>query len=560
MKNVFRFGLLSIIFLFLNTLSAQNWSTLGGNNAHNGQSRMPGPGSVSAPAWTVNSAHYSAWGNAVYIFGDRFVNTRIQISPVYTGQLECRRLSDGALLWENDLGGGIPYAVGFDEYAVYVHDYATDEFYALNPADGSVRWKHGEPFLMFGGNAGILFACNGDPVVFGKRLDRYTGETVWASPYLIPIAPDGGFAAYGDTYYHWEGTVFSPIRLIAFDLNSGQLKYKSAPLAGDPDQEMPLTIGPDGTIYIVRDGGQLLAFRDTGAGFDSLWASNHTPQSRLAAGPDNTLYYFRQGRFFRISAADGQVLDSTAQSYASSSPPLIAVDADGRVYATNGAFGGTGRYLCFTTDLDLIWTRSVPTNYYAGPAFGHDGTMVLVGEGTELRAYSLQDNHTPVADFQLNTTISVVEELVYFQDFSSFGPESWQWFFPGGTPGFSNEQNPSVTYAAPGVYDVTLVASNALGADTLTKACYLTVVQSSGAAAAGGKNPVRIFPNPARETVTVEAPAGSRVRVWNVAGGAAIADQAAEISLVVGNWGPGFYVVEVWDGRRVWRQKLLILR
>lgn len=559
MKIAFHAGLSLVFLLFFNNLFAQNWPTIGGNSRHDGQSRMPGPTAVNTPAWTVNSEHYTAWGNAVYLQGDRFVNTRTQISPDYVGQIECRRLSDGALLWEKDFDGGIPYAVGFDEYAVYVHDYADDAFYALDPADGAVRWQHDAPVSMFGGNAGIVFACNGDPVVFGKRLDKFTGETVWASSYLIPIGPDGGFAAHGDTYYHWEGTVVSPIRLIALDLNSGQLKYKSDPLPGDPDQEMPLTIGPDGTIYITRDGGQLLAFRDTGAGFELLWASNHAPQSRLAAGQDNMLYYFRQGRFFRI-AADGQALDSTAQSYAFTSPPLIATDADGRVYATNGAFGGPGRYLCFTPDLQLLWTRSVPTNYYAGPAFGRAGTMVLVGEGTELKAYRFQDAHAPVADFQADTAVVSAGEVVGLQDFSSFGAESWQWFFPGGTPAFSTEQNPAVTYDAPGVYDVTLVVSNALGADTLLKTCYLDVRESSPATDIATNFAVRIFPNPAREAAYVAAPEGSRLRVWSLADGRLKWEASASSRLELSAWLPGLYAVEVSRGRKVWREKLTVVR
>ncbi|PSJ71929.1 hypothetical protein C7N43_36835, partial [Sphingobacteriales bacterium UPWRP_1] len=45
----------------------------------------------------------------------------------------------------------------------------------------------------------------------------------------------------------------------------------------------------------------------------------------------------------------------------------------------------------------------------------------------------------------------------------------WQWSFPGGTPASSNLQNPVVTYPANGSYDVTLIVTNYLGVDTLTK-------------------------------------------------------------------------------------------
>jgi subtilisin-like proprotein convertase family protein len=57
---------------------------------------------------------------------------------------------------------------------------------------------------------------------------------------------------------------------------------------------------------------------------------------------------------------------------------------------------------------------------------------------------------------------------------------SWLWTFEGGTPATSTAQNPTVTYTADGSYDVTLVATNTFGVDTITKPDYISVV--SGAA------------------------------------------------------------------------------
>ena len=55
-------------------------------------------------------------------------------------------------------------------------------------------------------------------------------------------------------------------------LTTGALKYQSADLPGDGDQENDLVIGPDGTIYIARDGGALHAFTDNGTGFTQKWS------------------------------------------------------------------------------------------------------------------------------------------------------------------------------------------------------------------------------------------------------------------------------------------------
>ena len=55
---------------------------------------------------------------------------------------------------------------------------------------------------------------------------------------------------------------------------------------------------------------------------------------------------------------------------------------------------------------------------------------------------------------------------------------SYQWNFPGATPDTSTSENPSnICYHAPGNYDVTLIAINAHGRDTLIISNYVTVFQ-----------------------------------------------------------------------------------
>src|SRR5207342_1238576 len=53
---------------------------------------------------------------------------------------------------------------------------------------------------------------------------------------------------------------------------------------------------------------------------------------------------------------------------------------------------------------------------------------------------------------------------------------SWLWQFPGGDPSSSTDQNPAnVCYDIPGLYDVTLITTNANGSDSLTLHNYITV-------------------------------------------------------------------------------------
>ncbi|MBK9730041.1 MAG: PKD domain-containing protein [Chitinophagaceae bacterium] len=72
---------------------------------------------------------------------------------------------------------------------------------------------------------------------------------------------------------------------------------------------------------------------------------------------------------------------------------------------------------------------------------------------------------------------SVCEKFcIDFTDQSTNDPVSWLWNFPGGTPSSSSLQNPfQVCYQEPGVFDVTLITTNANGSDTLTLTDYVTV-------------------------------------------------------------------------------------
>lgn len=81
----------------------------------------------------------------------------------------------------------------------------------------------------------------------------------------------------------------------------------------------------------------------------------------------------------------------------------------------------------------------------------------------------------PVVDFSASTTGPIEGSSVVFTDASTNSPTAWQWLFPGGTPTGSTAQNPSVTYASDGNYNVTLYASNAGGTGSLTKTNYIQV-------------------------------------------------------------------------------------
>ncbi|MEO1259168.1 MAG: PKD domain-containing protein [Bacteroidota bacterium] len=81
----------------------------------------------------------------------------------------------------------------------------------------------------------------------------------------------------------------------------------------------------------------------------------------------------------------------------------------------------------------------------------------------------------PTAAFSAPETQGCASFVVTFDNESSANANSFEWDFPGGTPSSSNEENPTITYNDPGTYDVTLIAFNSAGSDTVTLTNYITV-------------------------------------------------------------------------------------
>jgi choice-of-anchor B domain-containing protein len=94
----------------------------------------------------------------------------------------------------------------------------------------------------------------------------------------------------------------------------------------------------------------------------------------------------------------------------------------------------------------------------------------------------------PVANMSNSTNAVCIGGQVNFTDNSSNNPTSWSWTFQGGTPATSTSQNPTISYGAPGSYDVTLIATNANGSDTIVSSALIAVATHPIAAYATSAN------------------------------------------------------------------------
>ena len=118
-----------------------------------------------------------------------------------------------------------------------------------------------------------------------------------------------------------------------------------------------------------------------------------------------------------------------------------------------------------------------------GPAGGRSNLNTI----SNLTATGTEDGHvvqscTPVADFTSVNYVVCQGSTITFK-YLSWGGDvvSRVWSFQGGTPATDTSAMPTVSYAAPGNYSVTLTVMNASGTDSLIRTNFVNVLPSPGA-------------------------------------------------------------------------------
>lgn len=103
-------------------------------------------------------------------------------------------------------------------------------------------------------------------------------------------------------------------------------------------------------------------------------------------------------------------------------------------------------------------------------------TKLIVLQSLILGSANLASGQIPVAAFSGSPVSGCSPLVVSFQDLSTGNPTAWNWNFGNGNT--STLKNPTASYFNPGTYTVTLTASNANGANTVTRTQYITVYEN----------------------------------------------------------------------------------
>lgn len=164
---------------------------------------------------------------------------------------------------------------------------------------------------------------------------------------------------------------------------------------------------------------------------------------------------------------------------------------------------GNGDAICFAWyDADTVWAAG--NDIYKSTDGGYTWIVdTIIGDGFHREIFTTQTNVVYVAndiigtsnviwrkigfppfsaDFEASATTTCSGSTVDFTDLSVGPITAWSWTFEGGTPATSSDQNPTVSYSAPGVYDVELTVTSAFGTDTKTEIDYIEVLETPGQA------------------------------------------------------------------------------
>ena len=191
---------------------------------------------------------------------------------------------------------------------------------------------------------------------------------------------------------------------------------------------------------------------------------------------------------------------------------LADVDGDDEVELIWDDNTGVGSYIGYNHDGTVMagWPLSINGSSFFNNPFitdiNNDGIMDMSGAGINLGSNQLyfylwnvnvpmNPEKSPLTILQYNvrhdgayvmpsqlaaafiaSPLGICEGgEVQFTDQSTGNITSWEWTFEGGDPATSTDQNPLVTYASSGIYDVTLVISDGTSTDTLSQSGFIHV-------------------------------------------------------------------------------------
>jgi hypothetical protein len=338
---------------------------------------------------------------------------------------------------------------------------------------------------------------------FGNIVTGLPAQTSANFDWLAPIIQDPTTA---NTYYCGAQQVYKSINAGGSWGQLGTLAGSGAILSiyAAPSSSSYIYASRSTTLFRTTDGGATWTNITTGIPTASgqirdVCCSNTNPNevyvvlSGYSAG--NKVFRSTDGGLTWVNISAGLPnIPINCIVYKNNSPGAIYVGTDVGVFYKEVSFPS---FVSFFTGLPNVWVNDLkiyyPTGKIRAATFGRGvwESDLYANTGVVPNAFIVNSYSTACAGGSLT-----------FSDGSANSPTSWSWSFPGGSPASSTAQNPpSVTYAATGVYTVSMVATNSVGASTP----YTTTVSIINTPTSVPTNTGTCSGQPATLTVTTNA-------------------------------------------------------
>jgi PKD repeat protein len=169
----------------------------------------------------------------------------------------------------------------------------------------------------------------------------------------------------------------------------------------------------------------------------------------------------------------------------------------------------------------------------------------------------VQNPPAPIAIFGASKTRLSLGESISMNNLSKNDPTDYDWYFEGGDPENSTEKNPLVTYEKPGVFDISLIALNPYGADTLLLEDYIQVSSALGMEEEQLEADIRITDNEIH--LHLNDPGTCRASLWNMSGQLLLSEEvnsSTVLSLTENK--PGVFILQIINTNQILTKKIYL--
>ena len=294
----------------------------------------------------------------------------------------------------------------------------------------------------------------------------------WVTPYLMhPSNHNMLFSGYSKVYRTTNAG--SSWTAISHEIATGYNRILT--LAVAPSSTNYIYAGTTSTIYVNETGGSTSSSNwrvstGTGAAYSRpityITVANNDPEKVYC-----TLGGYSDGYKVSQSTDAGETWTNISYNlpatpvhsivYYENSNDLIFVSTELGVYYKDATMT---EWIDFSDGMPNTPIRELEINYTSGKLMA-----ATYGRGV------WQTDLPMVASFSADNNTITHGTTVNFSDLSPGEPISWTWTFEGGTPATSTDQNPTVTYETPGLYDVSLTITNSLAETTTNVSEMITV-------------------------------------------------------------------------------------